>query len=119
MVAHTGLLSWSAQATETPIDLRAVTDPSVDPLLPGGGELVAFVDATLASGGSAAARRLNEALGRRALIAAAAVVGNFQMMNRVADATGMPVGTGRRRQDADLIEQLGLSRFDHLQEEAP
>ena len=86
MVAHTGLLSWSAQAPETPIDLRAVTDPSVDP---------------------------------RALIAAAAVVGNFQMMNRVADATGMPVGTGRRRQDADLIEQLGLSRFDHLQEEAP
>jgi hypothetical protein len=47
-------------------------------------------------------------------VRAAAVIGNFQMMNRVADATGMPVGTGSRGANAELIAELGLDRFDHL-----
>lgn len=113
MLAHAGLLSWSAQKTDTPVDLRAVTDPGVDPLVPAGRELVSFVDATLTSGDSSAARALDAALGGPALVTAATVIGNFQMMNRVADATGIPVGTGSRRRNQKLIEELGLDRYDH------
>jgi hypothetical protein len=114
VLAHIGLLRWSAQETETPVDLRAVVDPTVDPLIPAGRELLSFVDATLTSPRTDKARSLRSAVGERALIMAAAVIGNFQMMNRVADATGMPVGTGSRRKNAALIEELGLARFDHL-----
>ena len=37
----------------------------------------------------------------------------FEMMNRVADATGMPVGMGSRQRMADIIEDLELARLDH------
>jgi hypothetical protein len=94
-----------------------VTDPSVDPLVPGGNQLLAFVDATLKGRPDDAARSVTEALGEPATLMAATVIGNFQMMNRVADATGMPVGKGSRRHNAELIESLGLDRFDHLDSE--
>lgn len=109
------MLSWSAQTTNTPVDLRAVVDPRIDPLLPAGQELVAFVDSVLTEPNPAAAHALREAQGESALVAAAAVIANFQMMNTVADATGMPVGKGSRLMHADLIEELGLGRFDHLE----
>lgn len=108
------MLSWSAQTTNVPVDLRAVVDPRVDPLLPAGRELVAFADSVLAEPNPAAARTLREAHGEQALVFAASVIANFQMMNTVADATGMPVGKGSRIKNADLIEELGLDRFDHL-----
>jgi len=98
-----------------PVDLRAVVDPSIDPLIPGGRLLVGFVDAVLSG------RRIGESgdalqdeLGERARVDAAAVIGNFQMMNRIADATGMPVSGGARARHAGLIEELGFDRFDHL-----
>ncbi len=114
MLAHTGLLRWSAETTDTPVDLRAVVDSRVDPLLPAGRELVAFVDSVLAEPEPAAALRLSQTQGQPALVAAASVIANFQMMNIVADATGMPVGRGSRLRNAGLIEELGLDRFDHL-----
>jgi len=116
VLAHTGLLSWSAQQTDTPVDVRAVTDPDVDPLVPGGRELLSFVEATLTSRDPVASRALDATLGTPAVVMAATVIGNFQMMNRVADATGMPVGTGSRRRNAPLIEDLGLDRYDHLED---
>lgn len=116
MLAHAGMLSWSAEETEVPVDLRAVTDPTLDPLLPGGRALLSFVDAALRTPSPTARRVLEGELGTEALVTAATVVGNFQMMNRVADATGMPVGQGSRRRHADLIEELGLDRYDHLED---
>lgn len=113
------MLRWSAQTTDTPVDVRAVVDPGVDPLLPAGRELVAFVDSVMAGPEPAAARALAEAGGDAAPVAAASVIGNFQMMNIVADATGIPVGKGSRLRNADLIGELGLDRFDHLEEDSP
>lgn len=113
------MLRWSAQTTDTPVDLRAVVDPHVDPLLPAGRELVAFVDSVLANPEPSAARAVGEAMGEPALVAAASVIGNFQMMNIVADATGTPVGKGSRQRNADLIDELGLARFDHLEADSP
>ncbi len=112
------MLSWSAQATDTPVELRAVVDPRVDPLLPGGRELVGFVDSVLAVPDPAAARAVVEQRGEAALVTAASVIANFQMMNIVADATGIPVDNGSRLRNADIIAELGLARFDHLETEA-
>ena len=93
---------------------RSVTDPTVDPLLEGGSELVAFVDAAhgsdeaeIATAGTA----LREALGDAATVDAAGVIGNFNQMNRLADATGMPVGPGSMRRSEPLREATGIARF--------
>jgi len=51
--------------------------------------------------------------GPEALVDAAAVIANFEMMNRVADAIGMPVGRGMRAGSADLRAEADLDRYDH------
>lgn len=110
------MLSWSSEQTNTPIELKAVTDRSVDPLIPGGTALLGFADAVVAREGTGitgAAASLEAELGKDAMVNAAAVIGNFQMMNRVADGTGMPVGKGSRLRHAALIERLGLDQMDH------
>lgn len=104
--------------THTPLEVRAVADPTIDPLTPGGVALLAFVDAVLSGGDVAStAAAVKAELGAAGLVDAAAVIGNFQMMNRVADGTGIPVGRGSRIRNAALIDQLGLDRFDHTDEE--
>lgn len=111
------MLSWSSEINQTEVDLRAITEPALDPLIPGGAALLRFVDAVLGRTGIApAAKTLGANLGSAGLVDAAAVIGNFQMMNRVADGTGMPVGRGSRIRHAALIDQLGLDRLDHTDE---
>ncbi len=115
MLSHTRLLRESARITERSVDLHAVADSTVDSGLAGGAALVAFTDAAVTgSGGLAIARtRLRNELGAEALVDAAGVVGTFEMMNRVADATGFTEGTQSRIEDAELIADLGFDRFDH------
>jgi hypothetical protein len=112
------MLSWSSEINQIPVDARAVTDPTFDPLIPGGVALLRLVDAVLArsAGIKAAGDSVCAELGEAGLVDAAAVIGNFQMMNRVADGTGMPTGRGSRIRSAALIELLGLDRFDHSDE---
>lgn len=108
------MLSWSIEQTNAHVELKAVTDRSVDPLLPGGIELLDFVDAVLAGRGIEAARgAVVSRLGEEAAVDAAAVTGNFEMMNRIADGVGMPVGAGTRRRMAAVITDLGLDTFPH------
>lgn len=114
--AHARMLGWSAESAGVPVDLTAVTDPAVDPLLPGGVALLRFADAVLdrsAPATAAATSALREELGDEATADAATVVANFQMMNRVAHGSGMPVNEATRRRDADLIARLGLERIDN------
>lgn len=115
MLAHAGMLSSSSEKTNTPVDLAAITDPSVDPLTPGGVELLRLVDAVLARSADvgSAAEAVESRLGSTGLVDAAGVIGNYQMMNRVADGTGIPVGKGSRLRNADLITRLELDRLDH------
>ena len=112
------MLRESANETNRPLDVRAVADPGVDPLLPGGSALVSLVNAAVKGGADeivAAGRRVRASLGSAALADTAAVIGNFEMMNRVAHGTGIPVGRGARLANADLIATLGLDRFDHAE----
>lgn len=108
------MLSSSIEATGGAINLQAITNRQLDPLLPGGLALLDYVDATLSGTNVTAAREaVVAALGEAAAVDAAAVIGNFEMMNRIADGVGMPVGGGTRQRMRQIIENLGLDRFPH------
>jgi len=117
VLAHSQMLRASAEVTTTPLDPRSITDRSVDPLLPAGIVLLDFVDAVLTGDESertAARISVADALGPTGLVDACGVVANFEMMNRIADATGMPVGKGTLKRTAEWRELIGIDRFDHL-----
>jgi hypothetical protein len=106
------MLSWSSHENGSSIDLAAVRRGAAGPEEIGveaAAELLAFSDAatggSVADGGSAldAARTmLVERLGYSAMVDAAAVVANFEMMTRLAD------GTGARMSDEQLVERRGV-----------
>jgi hypothetical protein len=108
------MLRASSDAFGYDVDLRVVTDPAVDPGIPGGSVLLAFTDAVLGRRNVDEARAdLLGALGESGLVGAAGVIGNFSMMNRIADATGMPVGKGTLARTDDVRALLDLDRFLH------
>jgi hypothetical protein len=95
------------QTTGQSADLRSVVDDRIDPGLPWGIELRNVATAMVTG------RRLDErrqALSREAgpQVAAAAVgvCANFEMMNRILDATGCPVPDSLRF----VEELLGITR---------
>jgi hypothetical protein len=111
------MLRASTQVTSLPLDARAITDSAVDPLIPAGSLLIAFVDAVLTDGPDLAQTRQDvlTAVGSTGLVDAAGVIGTFEMMNRIADATGMPVGKGTLKRTAEWRAHLGLDRFRHVE----
>lgn len=91
-----------------PAELRAITGVADDPLLAAGRSLLRFTTAlvTLDGDGLAAARsELYEDVGAPGVVRAAAVAGNFEMMNRLVDATGVPIGASMRA----IADDLGLA----------
>ena len=67
-------------------------------------------------GGTAPApERLAEEIGALGAVQAAGVAANFEIMNRVVDAVGLPLGRGNRRMMADEISLLRTDRFPHAQ----
>ena len=107
------MLRASGQSTDRANDLRAVVDPMRDPLVPAGPELLAFTDAAVLRDDEElplARQALLDRAGPAAVVRAAAVAGNFEMMNRLLDAVGVAVN----RRQADLAAELGLRVPDHL-----
>ncbi len=96
-------------------DLGAVTgaDES-DAGVPHGRELIAFADAVLGDKERALAdarAALATALGRAGLADAAGIVGLFNAIDRVADATGIPLEAEKLAASADFRAMLALDRF--------
>ncbi len=80
-----------------------------------GTRLVAFVDAVMAGDEARLAdarSTLRAALGERAFVDACAVVGGFNVVDRIADATGIPLDASLVALSEDLREQLDLARFE-------
>jgi alkylhydroperoxidase family enzyme len=76
--------------------------------------LVAFAEAVLSEDEaalSAVRGGLSAALGPQGLVDAAAVVGLFNAIDRVADATGIPLEAEKAEASADFRAVLGLDRF--------
>lgn len=55
--------------------------------------------------------KLTEALGTDAFVDAAAVVANFNAIDRIADATCIPIDSERVELTADLRAELGIDAF--------
>ena len=109
------MLRASAVAFGYDLDLRAVADPSIPTGVPAGSELLEFVDAVFGHGDAPAARQaVIHALDGPSLFDAATVLGNFEMMNRAAEASGIPVAPQAIDRSADVIETLGIG---HMVEE--
>ncbi len=92
------MLRASAQQTGRQVELSAIAHPDRDSLLPAGHQLLEFVTALIRGGDDLPRARacLLEMAGGAGVVRAAAVSGNFQMMNRLVDATGVPIGQTSR-----------------------
>ena len=109
------MLRESAQTFGYELDLTAVRNPERVSGVPSGREILQFVDAALTGSEklSPAQSALISSLGPEALVDAAAVIGNFEMMNRVADGTGIPVAPAAKKRERDLISLLEIEGFEH------
>lgn len=107
------MLRESAKAQNQPVNIVAVTKSALDPLLPSGSELIAFVDAiALLDFDELAIARQNllDSAGPGAVTRAAAVCAGFEGTNRVVDAVGVTVN----KRYYDIGDELGVTVPDHL-----
>ena len=73
--------------------------------------LLALADAQVTGSDEALADardRVHEVMGDAALLDAVGVVSNFERMNRIADATGIPLDAGAAAFSADVRAELGI-----------
>ena len=97
-------------------NIALVADPSKADQSPvkNAGELIAFADAVISRDTDAidtARAELLSAVGPAGLVDAAGVVGNFQRMNRIADAGGAVVDPPVRVLTANIRDELGLDEL--------
>jgi hypothetical protein len=109
------LLRASGELQGQRFDLRGVTEGASAPCgVPGAEALLAFCDAAHAGDEAAlaAARaRVERELGSAAVVDAAAVIGNFQRMVRIADGAGIPLDEPLAFVTSSLRADLGIDRF--------
>lgn len=97
----------------TAVELSAVNgEAAVESGVSHGGELIAFTEAIMSGQGVAAARaRLRAVLSPQGYVEAAAVIGAFNVVDRIADATGIPLDDMMLAMSGDVRAELGLARF--------
>lgn len=109
------MLRASAKATNNKdLNLFAVTkNDQASSGVRGGEALLAFAEAAVTRSERLPDVReaLKEALGEQGLIEAAAVIGNFERMTRIADATGIPLDERNIEFTREVREILELGRF--------
>jgi len=110
------LLRASGVTQNRTYDLNSVTGGVQDDGgVPHGRLLVEFAEAVLGEDEEALARAratIREAIGPAGLADAAGVVGLFDAIDRIADATGIPLEAEKAAASADFRAALGLDRFD-------
>ncbi len=107
------MLRENSNANDKPVNILAVTNPSLDSLVPLGRELVAFVDAIVLLDPDEleiARQDLFDAAGPGAVTRAAAVCAGFEGTNRVVDAVGVPVN----KRYYDIADELQVTIPEHL-----
>ena len=105
------MLRESCEKTNLDLTPEAIVDTTLDCGVPHGGKLLQFTDAVLL--GSEDQRtvlraHLMDVVGRLGLVDAAGSVANFEMMNRIADGTGMPVSQRALGATAEWRPRVGL-----------
>jgi hypothetical protein len=110
------LLRESSQHTGEQYDLKAVTKGARagETGIPCGSLLIEFAEAVLGVDDEPLARAraaIAETLGEAALVDAAGIVGFFNAIDRVADATGTPLDAKTAKDTEGLRNQLGINEF--------
>ena len=83
----------------------------IDLGVPGGSALIELVNSVIYGDESRCQKARDavlERLGPESLVDAAAVFGNFEMMNRVAEGTGIPLPPQALEREADMMRALNL-----------
>ena len=109
------MLRASSQVSGTAVDLRAVNgEAGDDGGVAHGARLVGFAEAVMAGAGAALAREraaLRAVLSPAEFVDACAVIGAFNVVDRIADATGIPLDPMLETMSGDVQQALGLARF--------
>ena len=109
------LLRVSSQVEGAAVDMSAVNgELRAEPGIAHAAELVAFTEAVMGEDEAvlAAARSaLRAVLGPEAFVDTCAVIGAFNVVDRIADATGIPLDAPMEAMTADLRAELDLGRF--------
>lgn len=105
----------SSQVTGTEVDLSPVNGASgTDGGVEHGARLVAFTEAVMGDDEERLAREraaLRGALSPEAFVDVAAVIGSFNVVDRIADATGIPLDDLIRAASEQVRAELDLARF--------
>ena len=105
----------SSQINGATVDLRAVNGTTgSDAGVEHGERLIAFVEAVMGDDDRhlrAERERLRALLSAEAFVDAAATIGAFNVVDRIADATGIPLDDPMREASAPVRQQLNLARF--------
>ena len=110
------MLRESATLLGTPVDLNGISDPNCKVIddVPHSEALLGFCDALLGddSDAFAAARdRLAQEMGTAAMVDAAGIASNFQRMDRIADAIGIPADAPMVLMQEEFVDELGLQNY--------
>ena len=109
------MLRASAKATNTQVDLKAITDDAAgDGNIPHGALLTAFAEAALGNDENRlieARERVRGAVGDAGFVDAAAVIANYSALDRVADATGIPLEEAKEANTVEMRAELGIDDF--------
>jgi hypothetical protein len=108
------LLRESRQAKGESSDLTLLIGGRGDGKIPQGDLLVAFADAVLGEDDQRLAEiqsALRTTMGDAAFVDAAAVAATFNAIDRIADATGIPIEDANAESTAELRASLGLNAF--------
>ena len=97
------------------VDLSAVNSPDGDDAgVVHGARLLAFTDAAIGQDDGALARErssLRAVLSDEAFVDTCAVIGAFNVVDRIADATGIPLDAGMAAMSGEVRKELDLARF--------
>jgi hypothetical protein len=108
------LLRESSKAKGESYDLALLTGAGGDGNIPNGALLVRFAETVLGTDDARLAAIRSEICGKMsdaALIDAAAIVATFNAIDRVADATGIPIEDAKADISTDLRAALGIDAF--------
>lgn len=108
------MLRASSKAKNEDYDLKLLTGAGGDGNIPDGALLVAFAEAVIGRDDTRLATvraDISAKLGAAALVDAAAIAATFNAIDRVADATGIPIEDTKAETTADFRAALGINAF--------
>ena len=110
------MLRASARATDIEVDYKVVMGEAAggNGGIPDGDLLVDFVEAALGDDEArltVSRQRLRDAVGDAGLVDVAAVIANYSALDRVADATGIPLEAAKEANTATIRAELGIDEF--------